>query len=75
MSGPFQRTKRLVVIIEVVLGSFVLALVTATMSQAFVERGNLTAVSVSDLAGSLSVMLLVGVILFVDGLRRGRNWM
>ena len=75
MKGRFRRTKRVVVIVEVIVGSFLLAAVTATMSQVFVTGGEFTAGSMSDLTGSLAIALLVGVVLFVDGLRRGRRWM
>lgn len=75
MEERFRRTKRLVVILEVVAGSFVLASATATMSRAFLAGGEFAAGSVSDLTGSLAITLLVGIVLFVDGLRRGRRWM
>lgn len=75
MGERFRRTKRVVVVAEVVVGSFVLAAVTATMSQVFITGGRVTAGSTSDLTGSLAIALLIGIVLFVDGLRRGRRWM
>jgi hypothetical protein len=75
MAERFRRIKRLVVVVEVILGSFVLATVTATMSKTFLESGSPAAASTSDLTGAIAVALLIGVVLFVDGLRRGRHWM
>jgi hypothetical protein len=75
MEDRFRRTKRVVVVVEVVLGSFVLAAVTAAISQVFISGGQFAAGSTDDFAGSLAIALLVGVVLFVDGLRRGRRWM
>jgi hypothetical protein len=75
MEDRFRRTKRIVVVVEVVLGSFVLAAVTAAISQVFISGGQFAAGSTDDFAGSLAIALLVGVVLFVDGLRRGRRWM
>jgi len=74
MRRRYQRTKRFIVAAEIIVGSFVLASVTAAISQIFITAGEVPVSDVSGLTGSLATALLIGVVLFVDGLRRGRLW-
>jgi hypothetical protein len=73
---PLQFTwlKRAVVLAEVVLGSLLLAWVSALIFQTLVAGAGGTA-DIDDLTRSFGLMLLMGTVLFLDGLRRGRRWM
>ncbi|AZH25470.1 hypothetical protein [Haloplanus aerogenes] len=74
---PLQFTwlKRAVVLAEVVLGSLLLAWVTALIFQSIVAGPSATGAELADLTRTFGLMLLMGTILFLDGLRRGRRWM
>lgn len=75
-SNPLRFTwlKRAVVLIEVVLGSLVLAWASALMFQTFVTGPGEQA-TLEELIRSVGLLLVMGTILFLDGLRRGRRWM
>lgn len=74
---PLQFTwlKRAVVLAEVVLGSLLLAWVTALIFQSVVAGPGATGAELDDLTRTLGLLLLTGTVLFLDGLRRGRRWM
>ena len=70
----FRWAKRFVAAAEVTGGAFVLAWTTALIFQAFVVGASVPQSEIDSLSQTLAVMLLVGVVLFFDGLRRGRQW-
>lgn len=72
---PLQFTwlKRAVVVVEVALGALLLAWVTALIFQTLVAGAG--DAPVDDLFQSFGLLLLMGTVLFLDGLRRGRRWM
>jgi hypothetical protein len=69
----FVWLKRAVVLAEVVLGSLLLAWVSALIFQTLVVGAG--GAALDDLTQSFGLLLLMGTILFLDGLRRGRRWM
>lgn len=73
---PLQFTwlKRAVVLAEVVLGSFLLAWASALIFQTLVA-GAAPGLALEDLTRSFGLLMLMGTVLFLDGLRRGRRWM
>lgn len=71
----FRWVKRIVVLAEVTGGAFVLAWTTALIFQAFTSGQSVEPSQVDSLSRTLAVMLLMGVVLFFDGLRRGRQWL
>ncbi|MDR9380268.1 MAG: hypothetical protein RI560_01165 [Natronomonas sp.] len=70
----FAWLKRAVVLAEVVLGSLLLAWASALMFQTLVV-GTTSVADLDDLTRSIGLLLLMGTVLFLDGLRRGRFWM
>lgn len=74
-SNPLQFTwlKRAVVLIEVVLGSLALAGASGLLFQTFVT-GSGGQATLTELIRSAGLLLVIGTILFLDGLRRGRRW-
>jgi len=75
--NPLQLTwlKRAIVLAEVVLGSLLLAWVSALIFQSVVVGPGATSAALDDLTRTFGLMLLTGTVLFLDGLRRGRRWM
>lgn len=71
----FRWAKRAVVLVEVTGGAFVLAWTTALMFRVFTAGPSVAGSEIDSLSRTLAVMLLVGVVLFFDGLRRGRRWL
>jgi len=73
---PLQFTwvKRAIVLVEVTLGALLLAWVSALLFQTFVA-GPGPGVDLDDLTRSFGLLLVMGTVLFLDGLRRGRHWM
>jgi hypothetical protein len=69
----FTWLKRAVVLVEVSLGSLLLAWVSALIFQTLVVGAGDAAID--DLTRSFGLLLLMGTVLFLDGLRRGRRWM
>ncbi|RCU45893.1 hypothetical protein DU504_00380 [Haloplanus salinus] len=69
----FTWLKRAVVLVEVGLGSLLLAWVSALIFQTLVVGAGDAAID--DLTRSFGLLLLMGTVLFLDGLRRGRRWM
>lgn len=69
----FVWLKRAVVLAEVILGSLLLAWASALIFQTLVAGAG--AAELGDLTRSFGLMLLMGTVLFLDGLRRGRRWM
>lgn len=74
MTRRFRRTKRIVVAAEIVLGSFLLATTTALLFQLFVGASEASARTLDSGGQAVAVLLLMGVVLFADGLRRGKTW-
>jgi hypothetical protein len=70
----FAWLKRAVVLVEVVLGSLLLAWASALIFQTLVA-GPVSGADFDDLTRSFGLLLLMGTVLFLDGLRRGRRWM
>jgi hypothetical protein len=70
----FAWLKRAVVLAEVVLGSLLLAWASALIFQTLVA-GPVSGAGLDDLTRSFGVRLVMGTVLFLDGLRRGRRWM
>ncbi len=74
MAREYSRLKRIVVSLEILIGSFA----TAISFGLFVQLATGSGLSVtSDIDSSVRAtiaLLVVGVVLFVDGLRRGRRW-
>jgi hypothetical protein len=74
---PLQFTwlKRAVVLVEVVLGSLLLAWASALIFQTLVAGADATGAELEELTRSFGLLLVMGTVLFLDGLRRGRRWM
>lgn len=70
----FVWLKRAVVLVEVVLGSLLLAWVSALIFQTLVTGPGAEA-ELDELTRSFGLLLVMGTVLFLDGLRRGRRWM
>lgn len=71
----FGWAKPVVVVVEVILGALFLAWATALISHYVANAQTIPPARVDDLAQTLVVVLLMGVVLFLDGLRRGRRWL
>lgn len=73
---PLQFTwlKRVIVLAEVVLGSLLLAWASGLIFQTLVS-GPGPGADIDGLTRSFGLLLLMGTVLFLDGLRRGRHWM
>ncbi|MFB6101475.1 MAG: hypothetical protein ABEJ73_02805 [Haloplanus sp.] len=71
----FAWLKRAIVVIEVVLGSLLLAWVSALMFQSLIGGLGGSDPDVEALTRMFGLLLLMGTVLFLDGLRRGRRWL
>lgn len=68
----FTRIKRVVVALEIFLGSFALAWAAGLLAQ--VGTAGRTPPGIDLMTRIVIALVLIGGALFVDGLRRGRYW-
>lgn len=71
----FDRAKPVLVVVEVLLGAFFLSWGTGLIVNFVMNEQTVPSTQVEALSQTVVVVLLMGVVLFFDGLRRGRRWL
>lgn len=70
----FTYVKRFIVIAEITIGSFLLAWVTAILFQFSTGMQAAPDSDLNALTRTIVILLIIGTVLFLDGLRHGRRW-
>ncbi len=74
MARRYARLKRAVVFLEVLFGSLATAIAFSLFFQLASGELALTGAELDERVRAVLVLLIAGLVLFADGLRRGRLW-